>query len=592
MPSFAKAVGVAMVVAALTAAARVGNAALADPSVSADTLIVSTGWVAERLSSENLVLLHVGNRAEYDATHIPGARYISLSMIGVRDENGLFLQMPPVAQLDSVFESLGVSDDSRIVVYFGKDWATPTARVFLTLDYLGLGSRASILDGGMPAWTAEGRPVTAEIPTPKRGALTPQPRQDVVAHADWLAANLEKTSVAVIDARTSNFYSGARGGHGMPRAGHIAGAQSIPFPTVLDDETLKFKNVDTLREMFRAAGAEPGDTVVTYCHIGQQASLVYLTARSLGYAARMYDGSFQEWSNREDLPVVNPAAQTRPKLITTADLSALLERGGASVVDMRSELFDYLEGHIPGAAYLHYESLRATSAGVPGDLLPAESYASLFSQLGLSLERPVVIYGWGDRANFNATFLAWILGGFGHPDVRLLDGGYSKWAAEGKPISRSYPDAAASEFPDESFDPNLARLDMVRWVVERAGTPDGEGMVIVDVRPTDQFTGRAGAQVRRGRIPGAVNHVWSSDLTDGGASKVWKSVEKLRASYEAQGITPDKHVILYCNTGTEASHVFFALRNLLGYPNVDVYFPSWTEWSEREELPIETGDPT
>ncbi len=80
--------------------------------------------------------------------------------------------------------------------------------------------------------------------------------------------------------------------------------------------------------------------------------------------------------------------------------------------------------------------------------------------------------------------------------------------------------------------------------------------------------------------------------TQGGASKIWKPIEQLRARYVAQGITPDTHVILYCNTGTEASHVFFALRNLLGYPNVDVYFPSWTEWSGREELPIETGDPT
>ncbi len=559
---------------------------------SGDTLIVSTQWVAERLSSEKLVLLHVGSRGEYDAAHLPGARYVSFSMLAIRDEKGLSLQMPPVAQLDSAFESLGISDDSRIVVYFGKDWATPTARLFLTLEYLGLGSRTSILDGGMPAWTAEGRPVTAEVPTPKRGNLTPRPRQDVVAQGDWLAANLDKASVAVIDARTPSFYSGARGGHGMPRAGHIPSAHSIPFPTVLDDETLKFKDADALREMFRAAGAEPGDTVVTYCHIGQQASLVYFAARSLGYEARMYDGSFQEWSNREDLPVVNPAAQTLPKLITTVELSTLLERGGASVVDMRSELFEYLGGHIPGAAYLHYENLRATSAGVPGDLLPAQSYASLFSQLGLSLEQPVVIYGWGDRANFNATFLAWILTGFGHPDVRLLDGGYTKWAAEGRPVSRSYPDSGASEFPAESFDPHLARLDMVRWTVENAGTPNGESMVIVDVRPTDQFTGRAGAQVRLGRIPGAVNHVWSSDLTDGGASKVWKPIEQLRASYVAQGITPDKHVILYCNTGTEASHVFFALRNLLGYPNVDVYFPSWTEWSEREELPIETGDPS
>ncbi len=111
-------------------------------------------------------------------------------------------------------------------------------------------------------------------------------------------------------------------------------------------------------------------------------------------------------------------------------------------------------------------------------------------------------------------------------------------------------------------------------------------MVLVDVRPVDQYEGRAGAQIRRGHIPGAVNHVWSSDLVTRGDMKVWKPIDELKASYVAQGITPDKHVIAYCNTGTEASHVYFALRNLLGYPNVDVYVPSWTDWSAREELPI------
>ncbi len=160
---------------------------------------------------------------------------------------------------------------------------------------------------------------------------------------------------------------------------------------------------------------------------------------------------------------------------------------------------------------------------------------------------------------------------------------------ERRPIERRYPDVEPSEFPDEPFRPHRADLRLVQWVVENADGPRGDEMIIVDVRPVDQYEGRAGAQLRRGHIPGAINHVWASDLVSRGSLKVWKGLDELRAAYEAQGITPDKHIILYCNTGTEASHVHFALRNLLGYPMVDVYIPSWTEWSEREDLPVERG---
>jgi thiosulfate/3-mercaptopyruvate sulfurtransferase len=200
----------------------------------------------------------------------------------------------------------------------------------------------------------------------------------------------------------------------------------------------------------------------------------------------------------------------------------------------------------------------------------------------------VVIYADGAKQNFNATFLAYLLGGFGHPKIRVLDGGYAKWTAEGRPTSKDYPKIEATEFPAEPFDPHIGRLSLVKWVVEHTGTREGE-MVLVDVRPTNQYSGEAGAQKRRGHIPGAINHVWSSDLVSNGEAKVWKPVDELRKSYESQGITPDKHVILYCNTGTEASHAYFTLHTLLGYANVDVYIPSFTEWAERDDVPIDTG---
>jgi len=265
--------------------------------------VVTSDWVAERLEGDGLILLHVGDEDEYNAAHLPSAHYLSLQMISTPHGEGLMLQMPEVGQLTSTFASLGVRDDSRIVVYWGKDWVTPTARVALTLDYLGMGSRTSILDGGMPAWQAAGHPVTDEQSTVAPGSFTPQVQPDVIAQVEWLSQNLDNPNCAVVDARTPDFYSGERQSRANPRPGHIAGAQNIPYPSVLDEETLTFKDEETLRSMFLDAGAEFGDTVVTYCHIGQQASLVYYVAKNLGYGARMYDGSFDEWSQREDLPV-------------------------------------------------------------------------------------------------------------------------------------------------------------------------------------------------------------------------------------------------------------------------------------------------
>ncbi len=200
------------------------------------------------------------------------------------------------------FERLGVTDKSRIIAYFSKDWVTPTSRVYFTLDYLGLGDQTSILDGGLPAWIAEKRPVTTEIRTPRPGSFAPHPNAKLVVDAAWVSGNINKPGVAILDARDAKFYSGAEAGN-MPRAGHIPGAKSIPFSTLVEDSNDKFKSAEALRVIFDTAGIKPKDSIATYCHIGQQASLLYFVARYLGYDAHLYDGSFQDWSNRSDLPV-------------------------------------------------------------------------------------------------------------------------------------------------------------------------------------------------------------------------------------------------------------------------------------------------
>lgn len=274
-----------------------------------------------------------------------------------------------------------------------------------------------------------------------------------------------------------------------------------------------------------------------------------------------------------------------PSLVSTDTLAAWLGRGEAvRLLDVRSSLFTYLEGHLPGAQYLHVETTRATQGGVPAQLLDGAAYAALWARLGLEPTVPVVVYGAGETMNIDATWVAWLLWSHGHRRVRLLDGGYFKWQLEHREIARAYPrPAPAPAWRAARFAPPLATLAEVRRAVR-----DGSAL-LVDARPREQFRGEAGAQLRRGHIPGAVSHWWQDDLEQVGFGRVWKGVEALRAAYAAQGVTPDRDIILYCNTSTEASHLFFALRFLLGYPRVRIYAGSWTEWAERTDLPVATG---
>jgi thiosulfate/3-mercaptopyruvate sulfurtransferase len=271
-----------------------------------------------------------------------------------------------------------------------------------------------------------------------------------------------------------------------------------------------------------------------------------------------------------------------PKLVSTEELARWQAEGPVVLIDVRTDVFAYLKGHLPGAEYLNSETLRASEGGIPTRLLSAAAYRELFSRLGLGPDRPVVIYSAGESRDIDATFLAWLLAGFGQPQVYLLDGGYFKWQLEQRPIVQRYPRIPVSRFPDRPFRPEAASLEEV----QRARR---DGAVLVDARPPDQYAGDAGAQMRHGHIPGAIGHYWQDDLTQEGFGHVWKPVEELRRAYAAQGITPDKDVIAYCNSATEASHVSFALRYLLGYPRVRIYVGSWTEWAENDSLPVTKG---
>lgn len=262
--------------------------------------LVSTAALAERLDDPKLVLLHVGPRGSYDA-HIAGAR--SVEGMGPQPAGGLTLQMPEPEALRQRLSEYGISNDSRVVVYAAGGWFSPATRVVLTLQYAGL-QNVSLLDGGLAEWVREKRAVTTAVPSVRPGQLAPLKIQPLVVDADYVQAHRDKAGYAVIDARAASFYDGTDTG-GSPeqrhKTGHVAGARNLPYNTLTNPDG-RLKPAAELAAMFEQAGVRKGDTVIGYCHIGQQATAVVFAARVAGYKAVLYDGSFEDWSRR-DLPV-------------------------------------------------------------------------------------------------------------------------------------------------------------------------------------------------------------------------------------------------------------------------------------------------
>ena len=215
-------------------------------------------------------------------------------------------------------------------------------------------------------------------------------------------------------------------------------------------------------------------------------------------------------------------ADAAPGLVSTEELARWQAERPVVVIDVRTDVFAYLKGHLPGAEYLNTETVRASEGGIPTRLLSAGAYRELFSRLGIELDQPVVIYSAGESRNIDATFLAFLLAGFGHPRVYVLDGGYFKWQLEQRPVVQPYPRIPVSRFPDRLFRPDTASLADVQRA-SRSGDA-----LLVDARPPDQYVGQAGAQMRHGHIPGAINHYWQDDLTQEGFGHVWKTPDELR----------------------------------------------------------------
>lgn len=268
--------------------------------------IVTTDWLAQHLNDPNVVVLHmVRDSTDYFKGHIPGARELQYaSIITTRDSIGA--ELPPADQLRQVFERLGVSDNSHVVIYAGMTGMAPTAsRAFLSLDYLGH-RNVSLLSGGIVRWRAEKRPVSTDVPTPTPGHLTARPR-DVVVDANWVLARTGKKGFALIDTRPDPEYLGTSTSSRLPSEGHIAGARQLQWEQLFaNSDSAVFLDPAAIAKLFADRSA-PGDTLVTYCLVGYRGSMTYFGARLAGLPVKLYDGSYQDWSRRK-LPVVKGAS--------------------------------------------------------------------------------------------------------------------------------------------------------------------------------------------------------------------------------------------------------------------------------------------
>jgi thiosulfate/3-mercaptopyruvate sulfurtransferase len=279
-------------------------------------------------------------------------------------------------------------------------------------------------------------------------------------------------------------------------------------------------------------------------------------------------------------------------LVSTDWLAERLADPGIRIVDCRFAFdrdcrVDYEESHIPGAVYVNWSrDLTDINHEVEGMIAPPERVAEVMRNLGIGDD--TLIVGYDQEGGHFAARLWLVLARYGHGEqVRILDGGWTAWQQEGRPVTSdvSAPESAGSV--SFSIEPDAARPDLVAtWQEVLTATEDPE-TVVLDVRRMTEFTGEEVRAKRGGRIPQAAYSFWQENLR-WDSDRRFRSAGELAARAEQAGITRDTPVITYCQGGVRAAHAAIALM-MAGYENVKVYDGSWAEWGNRDDLPIETG---
>jgi len=268
-------------------------APLAPARSAAPQLLVETGGLRQRLGDPALRVLDLRERPAYEAGHVPGALHLLPRDLDAVDERKV-TNLKPAGETAALLGGLGVGSDHHVVLYDDAQtvWA---GRVFWALDYLGH-PRVSVLNGGWPEWAAAGGPATPEAPDFPAATFAAGPDGTKVADRDYILAHMGQDSVVLCDARPAEAW----------RAGHVPGAANVVWSDGLagPEPTALLKQVQAIHELYAGAGVTPDKEIITYCGSGAWSAQAYFALRLLGYPrVRLYDGSWQEWSQDAALPV-------------------------------------------------------------------------------------------------------------------------------------------------------------------------------------------------------------------------------------------------------------------------------------------------
>jgi len=266
---------------------------------------------------------------------------------------------------------------------------------------------------------------------------------------------------------------------------------------------------------------------------------------------------------------------TRETLLTTVEeLRAKIGRPNLCIIDVRPAE-DYARGHIPGATHFDLFGLSLVDTGEA----PLKAFMFMIHHVlelrGVSENKEVVFYE--DNSGMRAARGVWFLEYFGHPNGKMLDGGFKAWKAAGAPVTTEAEIPKAAAFKVNERRNVLATAGDVLRSLKK------EDIAILDTRSAGEYFGTNVRAARGGAIPGAIHIEWTENLDPSGK---FKSNAELKAMYDKAGITPAKEVVSYCQGGYRAAHSYVALR-LLGFPKVRNYIGSWKEWGDRIDLPID-----